>query len=57
MYAALWTGGIAVSVGGLVAVVLIDVASFLISAALQYTLRTRARPPASCRRYACTQAG
>ncbi|MEW1842618.1 MFS transporter [Nonomuraea angiospora] len=37
-------GGLAVSAGGLAAVVLIDVASFLLSAALQTTLRPPGRP-------------
>ncbi|MEV4355739.1 MFS transporter [Nonomuraea sp. NPDC049625] len=37
-------GGLAVSAGGLAAVVLIDVASFLVSAALQATLRPPGRP-------------
>ncbi|MFI7699809.1 MFS transporter [Nonomuraea sp. NPDC049480] len=37
-------GGVAVSAGGLTTVVLIDVAGFLISAALQSTLRTPRRP-------------
>ncbi|MDX3109482.1 MFS transporter, partial [Nonomuraea angiospora] len=37
-------GGLAVSAGGLAAVVLIDVASFLLSAALQATLRPPGRP-------------
>ncbi|GAA3539545.1 MFS transporter [Nonomuraea rosea] len=39
-------GGIAVSAGGLTAVVLLDVASFAISAALQAGLRVPGRPPA-----------
>ncbi|GAA3260860.1 MFS transporter [Nonomuraea helvata] len=37
-------GGVAVGAGGLAAVVLIDVASFLLSALLQATLRTPGRP-------------
>ncbi|MEV4574141.1 MFS transporter [Nonomuraea jabiensis] len=37
-------GGLAVGAGGLAAVVLIDVASFLVSAALQATLRPPGRP-------------
>ncbi|MFC4009813.1 MFS transporter [Nonomuraea purpurea] len=40
-------GGVAVSAGGLGAVVLIDVASFAISAALQASLRTPGRPSAT----------
>ncbi|MEU6710451.1 MFS transporter [Nonomuraea sp. NPDC046802] len=40
-------GGVAVSAGGLGAVVLIDVASFAISAALQASLRTPGRPSAA----------
>ncbi|MGW2157836.1 MFS transporter [Nonomuraea sp. NPDC001699] len=42
-------GGVAVTAGGLPAIVLLDAASFMISAALQATLRVPARPPSGTR--------